>query len=92
LSEIKQVAKKDPELAAAGAVLFLEKLSPAIGQVDSSSGAIGTLVNRAIDILVPLIIKAPVAPAIRQQWLERLWEALQEENNSYIGDGLEIRR
>jgi hypothetical protein len=35
LSEIKRVAKKEPELAAAGAVLFLEKISPAIEQVDS---------------------------------------------------------
>lgn len=34
LSEIKQVAKNDPEWAAAGAVLFLEKLSPALEQVD----------------------------------------------------------
>ena len=84
LTEIKQVANKDPELAASGAVLFLEKLSPAIEQVDSSSGAIGTLVNRAIDTLVPLIIKAPVAPAIRQQWLERLWEALQNDDMPYI--------
>ncbi len=84
MAEIKQVAKQDPELAAAGAVLFLEKLSPAIEQVDSSSGAIGSLVNRAIDTLVPLIIKAPVAPAIRKKWLERLWEALQQDNIPYI--------
>ncbi len=33
-----------------GAVIFLEKLSPAIEQVDSSSGAIGTAVNNAIII------------------------------------------
>ena len=84
LSEIKQVAKQDPVLAAAGAVLFLEKLSPAIEQVDSSSGAIGTLVNRTIDTLVPLIIKAHVVPAIRKKWLERLWEALQQDNIPYI--------
>jgi chaperonin cofactor prefoldin len=41
LTEIKRVAKKEPELAAAGAVLFFEKISPAIEQVDSSSDAIG---------------------------------------------------
>jgi hypothetical protein len=51
LSEIKRVVKKEPELAAAGAVLFFEKISPAIEQVDSSSGAIGAMVNRAIDTL-----------------------------------------
>ena len=48
-AEIHKVAKKDPALAAAGAVLFLEKVSPALEQVDSSSGAIGTAVNHAID-------------------------------------------
>ena len=62
LSEMKRVAKKEPELAAAGAVLFLEKIAPALEQVDSSSGAIGSMVNRAIDTLVPIIAKAPIAP------------------------------
>jgi hypothetical protein len=38
------VAKTEPVLAAEGAVLFLEKLAPAIEQVDSSSGAIGSAV------------------------------------------------
>lgn len=84
LSEIKRVAKQEPALAAAGAVLFLEKLSPAIQQVDSSSGAIGSMVNRAIDTLVPMIAKATVAPAIRQQWLQRLWLALQDDDVPYI--------
>jgi hypothetical protein len=83
-SEIKRVAKKEPELAAAGAVLFLEKISPAIEQVDSSSGAIGSMVNRAIDTLVPIIAKAPIAPSVRQQWLQRLWQALQDDNVPYI--------
>lgn len=72
LSEIKQVAKKDPALAGSGAVLFLEKISPAIEQVDSSSGAIGSMVHRAIDTLVPISAKAPVASSIRQHWLQRL--------------------
>ena len=80
LSEIKRVAKNEPELAAAGAVLFLEKIAPAIEQVDSSTGAIGSMVNRAIDTLVPIIAKAPVAPSVRQQWLQSLWQALQEDN------------
>ena len=84
LSEIKRVAKKEPELAAAGAVLFLEKISPAIEQVDSSSGAIGSMVNRAIDTLTPMIAKAAIAPSIRKQWLQRLWQALQDDNVPYI--------
>jgi len=39
LAEIKQVSKKEPVLAAEGGVLLLEKISPALEQVDSSSGA-----------------------------------------------------
>jgi uncharacterized protein YegL len=51
VSEITRVSRRDPVLAAEGAVLFLERVSPAIEQVDGSSGAIGTAVNRAIDAL-----------------------------------------
>ena len=55
LAEIKTVARKEPVFAAEGAVTLLEKLSPALEQVDSSSGALGTAVNRAIDTLVSII-------------------------------------
>ena len=63
---------------------LLEKLSPALEQVDSSSGALGTAVNRAIDTLVPIIAKADVDQRIRQRWLERLWNAVQEDAIPYI--------
>ncbi|MEZ4234518.1 MAG: hypothetical protein R3B89_35435, partial [Polyangiaceae bacterium] len=52
VSEIKKVARKDKLLAAEGALIFLEKVSPALEHVDSSSGAIGTAVNNAIAALV----------------------------------------
>jgi hypothetical protein len=84
LTEIKQVAKKEPVLAAEGAVLFLEKIAPAIEQVDSSSGAIGSMVNRAIEILVPIIAKAQVEQPVRDRWLERLWNAIQNDQIPYI--------
>jgi hypothetical protein len=84
ICEIKLVAKKDPVLAAEGAVTLLEKLSPALEQVDSSSGALGSAVNRAIDALVPIIAKPEVDRPIRQRWLERLWEAVQEDGIPYI--------
>ena len=42
VAEIKAVARRAPVLAADGAVAFLERVSPALEQVDSSSGAIGT--------------------------------------------------
>lgn len=84
LSEIKQVSRKEPILAAEGAVTLLEKLSPALEQVDSSSGALGSAVNKAIDTLVPVIAKAEVGKSIRQHWLERLWGALQDDDIPYI--------
>lgn len=84
LSEIRQVARKEPVLAAEGAILLLEKLSPALSNVDSSSGAIGTAVNRAIETLVPLIAKPAVDPRTRQRWLMRLREAINDDGMSYI--------
>jgi hypothetical protein len=62
VSEIKQVARTEPVHAAEGVVALLERLSPALENVDSSSGAIGTAVNRAIAELVPIVAAAPVDP------------------------------
>ncbi len=64
LVEIRRVARRDPVLAAEGAVLFLEKVSPALEQVDSSSGAIGTAINHAIEELVSIIATAPWTSAV----------------------------
>jgi hypothetical protein len=84
VSEIKRVARRDPLLAAEGAVTLLERLSPALEHVDSSSGAIGTAVNRAIVELVPLIGGAPADTAQRAGWLERLWAAHDADQIPYI--------
>jgi hypothetical protein len=84
VSEIKRVRRKDPVLAAEGATAFLERVSPALEQVDSSSGAIGTAVNRAIDQLVPIIAEAPVDEGRRRAWMERLFDALQDDRIPYI--------
>ncbi len=84
VSEIKKVARKDPVLAADGAVLFLQKVSPALSHVDSSSGSIGNAVNRAIETLVPIIAGAPAEPPIRDAWLERLWQAHVDDRIPYI--------
>jgi hypothetical protein len=84
VSEIRKVARRDPILAAEGAVLFLGKLSPALEQVDSSSGAIGTAVNNAIRDLVPIIANSPIDEKTRDGWLERLWEAHAADDIPYI--------
>jgi NAD(P)-dependent dehydrogenase (short-subunit alcohol dehydrogenase family) len=83
-SEIKKVARENPVLGAEGAVTFLERVSPALEHVDSSSGAIGTAVNNAIVALVPVIAKAPAEIETRREWLERLWEAHAADPMPYI--------
>jgi len=84
VSEIKKTARKDSVLGAEGAVLFLEKLSPAIEQVDGSSGAVGTAVNHAIEALVPIIARAQAEDKLRDKWLERLCEAVEDDKMPYI--------
>jgi hypothetical protein len=84
VAEIKKIARKDPVLAAEGAVLFLEKVSPALAHVDSSSGAIGAAVNNAIDILASIIASAPEDGDRRDKWLECLWKAVEDDDIPYI--------
>ena len=84
VTEIKKVARKDPLLAAEGAIVFLERLSPALEHVDSSSGAIGIAANDAIEVLVPVVADAPADPETHDAWLERLYDAYQEDKIPYI--------
>lgn len=84
VSEIKKVARRDPILGAEGAVSFFERVSPALENVDSSSGAIGTAVNRAIAELVKIVSAAPADERTREAWLERMFEAHAEDQIPYI--------
>jgi hypothetical protein len=84
VTEIKNVAKKDPILGAEGAILFLQKLSAAIQNIDGSSGAIGTAANRAIEALAPIIAKAPADSTLRRKWLEKLYQAHADDQIPYI--------
>jgi hypothetical protein len=84
VSEINLVARHDKMLAADGAVLLLERISPALEHVDSSSGALGSAVNHAIDTVVEIVASAPVDATTRDRWLERLWEAHEADQIPYI--------
>ena len=84
VGEIERVARTDPALAGEGAVLLLEKLSPAVNQIDSSSGALGNATTGVVEKMVPLIAAAPVPRPLREKWLERLVEAIQEDDPPYI--------
>jgi len=84
VSEIKKVARKEPVLGAEGAVLFLQRVSPALVHVDGSSGAIGTAVYNAVQALVLIIAEAPADEATRDDWLVRLWQAYLDDEMPYI--------
>jgi hypothetical protein len=84
LAEIKRAAKHDPVLGAEGAVTLIERLSPALEHVDSSSGAIGYAVYSALEDLSALIAEAPAPPEVREDWIERLWQAHTDDEIPYI--------
>jgi hypothetical protein len=84
VGEIERVARTDPALAGEGAVLLLEKLSPAVNQIDSSSGALGNVTSGVVEKMVPLIAAALVPPHVREKWLDRLFDAIQEDDPPYI--------
>jgi hypothetical protein len=84
VSEIKKVAKKDPVLGAEGTVRLMEKIWPALQHVDSSSGALGSAVNKMLDALIPIIVKAPADENTRNKWLDRLWQAMEDDGVDYL--------
>jgi hypothetical protein len=84
LKEIKSVARSDPAAAAEGAVRFLERVSPALEHVDSSSGAMGSAVNQAVSALAEIIGDAPLETSQRARLLDRLWKALEDERMGYL--------
>lgn len=84
VSEIKKVAKKEPLIGAEGAVRLMEKIWPALEHVDSSSGALGSAVNKTLDDLIPIVIKAPADEKTHDEWLYRLWQAMADDGVDYL--------
>ncbi len=83
VAETKKVAKKDPVLGAEGVVVFLERLSPALERVDSSPGAIERRQPRDRRAR-PDHRAAPADAKTRTAWLERLWDAYQDDDIPYL--------
>ncbi len=84
VSEIKKVAKTDPVAAGGGVVSLMERIWPAFQDIDTSSGALGTAVARTLDELIPILIAAPADRATRGKWLERLFQAVQDDGVQYL--------
>jgi hypothetical protein len=84
VAEIKKLAKSDPVQAAEGAVFLMEKIWPALEQVDSSSGSLGSTVYWALTELLPIVIDAQADRKTRDRWLDRLYQAIQEDGVDYL--------
>ena len=79
VSEIKKVAKNDPALAGEGVIELFVRLYPALMHIDSSSGALGTAMNKTIDTLMPILIKADWNMNTRGKQLDKLYDAIIED-------------
>ena len=84
VSEIKKVNRKDPILGAEGAVKLMEKFWPAMQNIDTSSGALGTAVTNAMGVLVDIVTDAPAPESLRAKWLDRLWQAIMDDGVEYL--------
>src|SRR5450755_2928131 len=79
VAEIKGIARIDLITAGDGVVCLLERIWPAFEHVDTSSGALGGAVNWTQSELLPILVEAPADRKTRNQWLDRLWQAVEED-------------
>jgi hypothetical protein len=84
VGEITVVAKSDPVCAGEGVVSLIERLWPALQDIDTSSGFLGGVVYRTLDDLIPILISAPADVATRSAWLERLFQAVMDDGVQYL--------
>lgn len=84
VTEIKKVARTDPVTAGEGVVSLMERIWPAFQDVDTSSGALGAAVYWAQEELLPIAISAPADRKIRDKWLDRLWQAIEDDGADYL--------
>lgn len=84
VTEIKRVARTDPVIAGDGFVGLMERIWPAFQDVDTSSGALGGAVYWAQNELLPIAIEAPADRKTRDQWLDRLWRAIEDDGVDYL--------
>ncbi|MGH9663476.1 MAG: hypothetical protein ACRD9L_03515 [Bryobacteraceae bacterium] len=84
VTEIKKAARVDLVTAGDGVVSLMERIWPAFQGIDTSSGALGGTVNWAQDELLPVAIEAPADRKTRDKWLDRLWQAIQDDGVDYL--------
>ena len=84
VAEIKKMAKVDAVTAGEGVVSLMERIWPAFEPIDTSSGALGGAVHWTQAELLPILIQAPADRKTRDQWLDRLWQAIQDDGVNYL--------
>jgi len=84
VAEIKKVARTDPMTAGDGVVSLMERIWPALQDVDTSSGALGGAVYWAQGELLPIAIEAPADRKTRDNWLDRLWQSIEDDGVDYL--------
>ncbi len=84
VAEIKKVARTDPVTAGDGVVTLMERIWPAFQNIDTSSGALGGAVYWAQEELLPIAIEAPADRKTRDRWLDRLWQAIEDDGVDYL--------
>jgi hypothetical protein len=84
VSEIKSVARTDPVTAGEGVVTLIERIWPAFQNIDTSSGALGGAVYWAQVELLPIAIEAAADRKARNRWLDRLWQAIEDDGVDYL--------
>ena len=67
-----------------GVVSLMERIWPAFQGVDTSSGALGGIVYWAQEELLPIAIDAPANRKTRDKWLDRLWQAIEDDGVDYL--------
>lgn len=84
VTEIKKVARTDPVTAGEGFLSLMERIWPAFQAADTSSGALSGAVYWAQDELLPIAISAPATRKTRDKWLDRLWQAIEDDGVDYL--------
>jgi hypothetical protein len=84
VTEIKKIARTDPVTAGDGVVGLMERIWPAFQDIDTSSGALGGAVYWAQQELLPIAIEAPADRKTRDKWLDRLWQAIEDDGVDYL--------
>ena len=84
VAEIRAVARSDRVVAGEGVISLFERLWPALQDIDTSSGALGGVVHRTLEDLIPILISAPADVVTRSAWLERLFQAVMDDGVQYL--------